>query len=84
MISIHSPHAGRDLDKAFADLTEDDFNPLSPCGERLIHWTGYSNMALFQSTLPMRGETDQQPMTLGNGFMISIHSPHAGRDVKDF
>ena len=35
LISIHSPHAGRDEDGEGSALHADDFNPLSPCGERL-------------------------------------------------
>jgi len=34
-ISIHSPHAGRDLLPAVHLRLDRDFNPLSPCGERL-------------------------------------------------
>ena len=34
-----------------------DFNPLSPCGERRISFWGLVFYTLFQSTLPMRGET---------------------------
>jgi len=33
------------------------FNPLSPCGERPVYVDGYGAGILFQSTLPMRGET---------------------------
>ena len=34
LISIHSPHAGRDLANGRKAGLESDFNPLSPCGER--------------------------------------------------
>ena len=34
-----------------------NFNPLSPCGERLYLVKEYYYDAKFQSTLPMRGET---------------------------
>ncbi len=34
----------------------------------------------FQSTLPMRGETVPD-IVLALAYLISIHSPHAGRDV---
>jgi len=34
---------------------------------------------IFQSTLPMRGETFDSPQSI-NDLIISIHSPHAGRD----
>ena len=78
-ISIHSPHAGRD------DCKPDDvnrpiyFNPLSPCGERPDSTDWLQRCLIFQSTLPMRGETDLLVFRLECGD-ISIHSPHAGRD----
>ena len=34
-ISTHSPRVGRDLLLHVANHTKGDFNPLSPCGERL-------------------------------------------------
>jgi len=35
----------------------------------------------FQSTLPMRGETKTTGLATDT-IQISIHSPHAGRDLK--
>jgi len=57
LISIHSPHAGRDecCDEWLDEIN--DFNPLSPCGERR-----------------------QPPQHILFYSVISIHSPHAGRD----
>ena len=123
-ISIHSPHAGRDFLDGILGKYAKDFNPLSPCGER--RWVMRSNghLSLFQSTLPMRGETElisqgatlvsfqstlpmrgetrmSFPMMRSSRFQstlpmrgetkrlsafsvygdISIHSPHAGRDL---
>ena len=57
-ISIHSPHAGRDIIPPSLWEVIHDFNPLSPCGERRFVSAYCSSLALFQSTLPMRGETD--------------------------
>ena len=57
-----------------------DFNPLSPCGERLFNLLASALVFIFQSTLPMRGET-QVIVKLVRGIGISIHSPHAGRDA---
>ena len=34
-ISIHAPHAGSDTKTAKIEKDKDDFNPRSPCGERL-------------------------------------------------
>ncbi len=59
-----------------------NFNPLSPCGERQIVVDYFNNHKEFQSTLPMRGET-QLAADLRIIFPISIHSPHAGRDLLE-
>ena len=59
------------------------FNPLSPHGERpgrdgkLGAYAGR-----FQSTLPTRGETPSGSIP-SYGDLISIHSPHTGRDAFD-
>jgi len=81
VISIHSPHAGRDRGSGKRAAGAEDFNPLSPCGERpdevqelakakaiSIHSphagrdntmaTPMQTRTEFQSTLPMRGETE--------------------------
>ena len=44
-------------------------------------WAVESSVSIFQSTLPMRGETI---FCLDGNYaiVISIHSPHAGRDHK--
>ena len=81
-ISIHSPHAGRDDGWLLIPACGLYFNPLSPCGERLGLPCLNIFRKLFQSTLPMRGETlSSLPRLLI--YTISIHSPHAGRDVLD-
>ena len=58
-----------------------DFNPRSPCGERLAKCVANFTLAIFQSTLPLRGATidyaNQEGVTL-----ISIHAPLAGSDKK--
>ena len=56
-----------------------DFNPLSPCGERLTLARIVKAGPQFQSTLPVRGETGCEHRQLFRGY-ISIHSPRAGRD----
>jgi len=60
-----------------------DFNPLSPCGERHIQEIINELHRIFQSTLPMRGETLTVSVVHILIYTISIHSPHAGRDVND-
>ena len=82
VISIHTPHAGSDssvrqcLDHCI------NFNPHSPCGERLYqHASRLNAVHAFQSTLPMRGATifgDYDFCSMG----ISIHTPHAGSDLS--
>ena len=56
-----------------------DFNPRSPCGERLnqIYLKHYTQQ--FQSTLPVRGATIIRKH-LPTGTIISIHAPRAGSD----
>ena len=57
-ISIHSPHAGRDFREVVLwRMKVWNFNPLSPCGERQYVCRSSRQVRLFQSTLPMRGET---------------------------
>ena len=56
-ISIHSPHAGRDP-LLWPSTSPSYFNPLSPCGERPRSRHSSARRSPFQSTLPMRGETD--------------------------
>ena len=58
-----------------------DFNPRSPCGERLqlVHF--FTVTAQFQSTLPMRGATTSKRWCRRIRW-ISIHAPHAGSDCS--
>ena len=45
-ISIHAPHAGSDLDDDEDGQQSQDFNPRSPCGERLFRHTHISLLAI--------------------------------------
>ena len=56
-ISIHAPRVGSDdlLNGALSNI--DDFNPRSPCGERLVFFYIRRDKELFQSTLPVWGAT---------------------------
>ncbi len=56
-ISIHAPHAGSDSQWNLPSLHLWNFNPRSPCGERLVAFEASSICLRFQSTLPMRGAT---------------------------
>ena len=77
VISIHSPHAGRDPSACLLTATTLNFNPLSPCGERRANPDNFAYDVKFQSTLPMRGETRDCSSAVISAY-ISIHSPHAG------
>jgi len=81
MISIHSPRAGRDAGCHQQLQAFRDFNPLSPCGERRRTSRTTALHSLFQSTLPVRGET-MCKLDLEELYRISIHSPRAGRDTR--
>ena len=82
IISIHSPHTGRDKCMCWYYKTEAHFIPLSPHGERLVPIIFAVFPARFQSTLPTRGET-QGFAGCPRARLISIHSPHTGRDKPD-
>ena len=55
------------------------FNPLSPYGERLCGGIFITSHILFQSPLPIRGETAML-RAMSEADLISIPSPHTGRD----
>ena len=78
-ISIHSPHTGRDIPPARRCPFCRNFNPLSPHGERPGVPAYAAIRDAFQSTLPTRGETPLLHQ-FRVAFLISIHSPHTGRD----
>ena len=56
-----------------------NFNPHSPCGERLKHVAVQLPCYVFQSTLPLRGATGVR-CTQSECRSISIHTPLAGSD----
>ena len=59
-----------------------DFNPRSPCGERLvIFWHKSRLLILFQSTLPVWGATNEL-INGTTGKIISIHAPRVGSDPR--
>ena len=78
-ISIHTPHAGSDLQTQENTTKQEDFNPHSPCGERQHRLSLQPGFHIFQSTLPMRGATNI-PDFFNDTKLISIHTPHAGSD----
>ena len=71
-ISIRAPREGSDDSEADQILCEDDFNPRSPRGERHhIRAVQQPRPAVFQSTLPARGATPDQP---GGGYRAPFQS----------
>ena len=78
-ISIHAPLAGSDGKRKASITTTSNFNPRSPCGERLSRREVAAAGNEFQSTLPLRGATKylEEGETLE---LISIHAPLAGSD----
>ena len=79
-ISIHAPHAGRDLFETMGKSLFAYFNPRAPCGARPSKYSTDKTWDKFQSTRPMRGATDYYWPVFAN-IGISIHAPHAGRDL---
>ena len=59
-ISIHAPRVGSDRLRRVGPSLSIDFNPRSPCGERLWNKVNSGSAALFQSTLPVWGATRYQ------------------------
>ena len=57
--SIHSPLAGRDVEQKPPIQGRHIFNPLAPCGARPTTEKNSTNTTHFQSTRPLRGETDE-------------------------
>ena len=56
-ISIHSSHTGRDVMRVAHSLAPQNFNPLFPYGKRHERAWKYDWSGRFQSTLPIREET---------------------------
>ena len=77
--SIHSPLAGRDHRQLGRHGIRVFFNPLAPCGARRASARMTRRPCRFQSTRPLRGETDDRD-EMNENTALSIHSPLAGRD----
>ena len=79
-ISIHAPRAGRD-DACGRRPGRGDISIHAPRAGRDYDGGTYANeVALFQSTRPVRGATFTSEITICRPS-ISIHAPRAGRDV---
>ena len=80
-ISIHAPRTGSDMRREIARLSDEDFNPRSPHGERRRRCFNRPGKSIFQSTLPARGATFNAYETI-NRNRISIHAPRTGSDLS--
>ena len=79
-ISIHAPRGGSDLFWSPRTQQNDNFNPRSPWGERLLLAFSGRKLIEFQSTLPVGGATYQR--LCGQKYQqISIHAPRGGSDI---
>ncbi len=78
-ISIHAPRVGSDPGREALAGAQGNFNPRSPCGERLSVFHRLSPNERFQSTLPVWGATERFSV-LFHLFVISIHAPRVGSD----
>ena len=59
-ISIHAPHTGSDPTMGASSTMSIDFNPRSPYGERRRQLPMSAASTIFQSTLPIRGATNDE------------------------
>ncbi len=80
-ISIHAPHARSDQGGDCQPSGTGNFNPRSSCEERHIIKFMLSMARTFQSTLLMRGATEDYHAVPLHGS-ISIHAPHARSDSR--
>ena len=65
-ISIHSARVGGDIFSRSSRKSDVDFNPLRPCGRRLIRTFNWVFLTGFQSTPPVWAETSL-PLRDGSG-----------------
>ena len=79
-ISIHAPRVGSDTIQLLYHLQTKNFNPRSPCGERLGDFVLFFCCMLFQSTLPVWGATSGILLLRSGQVKISIHAPRVGSD----
>ena len=78
-ISIHTPLAGSDAPAKGRTGGEENFNPHSPCGERLRYLNPMRSSPYFNPHSPC-GERQHQSCSGPRIRSISIHTPLAGSD----
>ena len=79
-ISIHAPHAGRDRSCAGTRAVRADFNPRAPCGARPARVPSPTGSEYFNPRAPC-GARPYPLLPMSPALGISIHAPHAGRDL---
>ena len=82
-ISIHAPRVGSDLREALEQITNWDFNPRSPCGERRISPSSIYRGPRFQSTLPVWGATTAYSSVCSNRYNFNPRSPCGERPENE-
>ena len=80
-ISIHTPLAGSDAPAKGRTGGEENFNPHSPCGERLRYLNPMRSSPYFNPHSPC-GERQHQSCSGPRIRSISIHTPLAGSDRR--
>ena len=81
-ISIHAPHAGRDSARAVGLPKKFIFQSTRPMRGATQSFHYSTSCIQFQSTRPMRGATTGCSNRGSAPCRISIHAPHAGRDMN--
>ena len=79
-ISIHAPHAGRDLNLSSLMPAQFNFNPRAPCGARHPAPRSAAPPAPISIHAPHAGRDQHVGQHHEQEAEISIHAPHAGRD----
>ena len=83
-ISIHAPRVGSDATEVASFGGDNNFNPRSPCGERLFEYIGKPTHHLFQSTLPVWGATSCAASYITSGKNFNPRSPCGERHCVCF
>ena len=73
-ISIHAPRVGSDAPHLGCRGERANFNPRSPCGERLVRMPFSPSTLRFQSTLPVWGAT-LAPLSMNSGARFQSTLP---------
>ena len=81
-ISIHAPHAGRDLAGSSVPPRVHHFNPRAPCGARLQALIGTVPAGFISIHAPHTGRDQAGDASPRADVAISIHAPHTGRDFR--